>query len=127
MLSSLLVVVDLLPRLGSMLLQSFYGERLAEKERSRIYLGFIVYELLSVSLVLLLFFRSFTTFIDMVVSLGFLAAPAIAWLNHKVVFSGDLQASQQPSTLMRYWNLAAICLLLSVSATYVLIRMLTAF
>lgn len=125
MLSSLPVVVDLLPRLGTSLLQGLYHEPFSKQQQSRIYLGFIFYELLTVSLILLLLFRSFTSFIDMVTSLGFLAAPIIAFLNHKVIFSGDLPAEQQPSVVLRYWNMAAICLLTLISLFYVITQITT--
>jgi len=122
MLSSLPVVVDLLPRLGTTLLLNLYPERLSERNRSQIFLAFIFYELISVSLVLALLFRSFTAFIDLVTSLGFLAAPIIAWLNHKVIFSGELTPGQQPSSTLRYWNIAAIIILSLVSLAYLLLK-----
>lgn len=119
MLSSLPVVVDLLPRLGTTLLASLGLTGQDKTDSSRVYLAFVVYELASVSLVLLMSTGPFTSFIDLVTSLGFLAAPIIAFLNHKVMFSGDLDADRQPSRFLRYWSVAAICLLSVISLFYI--------
>jgi Mn2+/Fe2+ NRAMP family transporter len=123
LISSLLIVVDLLPRLGTALVQSLYPVRFGG-EQPRLFAAFVVYELLSVYLVIVLLLRSFTGFIDMVTSLGFLAIPIIAWLNHKAVFSGSLPAGLQPSNLLRYWNIAAILLSALVSLAYVGLSMM---
>lgn len=124
MLSSLPVVVDLLPRLGTTLLESLGIAGQGKRVLSRVYLAFVAYEFASVSLVLLLSTGPFTAFIDLVTSLGFLAAPIIAFLNHKVMFSGDIAIDQQPSAILRYWNVAAICLLTAISLFYIITRIL---
>lgn len=124
LLSSLLIVVDLLPRLATTLVLTLFPDIDQPHIRLRLHKGFVLYELLCVTLVLYLLQGSFTGFIDMVTSLGFLATPVIAWINHKVMFSGQLAASQQPSRLLRDWNLAAMWLSALVSLSYVGMKLL---
>jgi Mn2+/Fe2+ NRAMP family transporter len=124
LLSSLLIVVDLLPRLATTLVLTLFPEAATERRQRQLHVGFILYELLCVALVLFLLLRSFTGFIDMVTSLGFLATPIIAWINHKVVFAGDLGGVPRPSWLLRYWNLLALWLTSLVSLGYVGMKLL---
>lgn len=123
LLSSLVIVVDLLPRLATTLALTLFPQHASPRNQRRLHLAFIGYELLCVSLVVSLLLRSFTDFIDMVTSLGFLATPIIAWINHKVVFSDQLPAAQQPSSLLRYWNLAAVWICALVSIGYVVMKL----
>jgi Mn2+/Fe2+ NRAMP family transporter len=124
LLSSLLIVVDLLPRLATTLVLTLFPEYGSDRSKRHLHMGFILYELVCVALVLFLLLQSFTGFIDMVTSLGFLATPIIAWINHKVVFAGDLGGAQRPSTLLRYWNLLALWLTALVSLSYLGMKLL---
>lgn len=124
LLSSLLIVVDLLPRLATTLVLTLFPEYRSSRNQRRLHNGFVLYELVCVALVLYLLQHSFTGFIDMVTSLGFLAIPIIAWINHKVVFSGQLTHIQQPPLLLRYWNLTALWVSALVSCGYVGMKLL---
>lgn len=124
LLSSLLIVVDLLPRLATTLVLTLFPGAGSDRTRQRLHVGFILYELICVALVLFLLQRSFTGFIDLVTSLGFLATPIIAWINHKVVFAGELGGVKRPSNLLRYWNLLALWLTALVSLAYIGMKLL---
>lgn len=124
LLSSLLIVVDLLPRLATTLMLTLFPDRDSPDSRKQLHRGFVLYELVCVALVLYLLQGSFTGFIDLVTSLGFLATPVIAWINHKVMFAGRLPFAQQPSSLLRRWNLAAMWLSALVSLSYLGMKIL---
>lgn len=108
MFSSLLILVDLLPRISSETLIRLVPEKLKESDQRRLYTYFIVYEMLAILIVFLLLFDSFTTFINLVTTIGFLAAPIVAYLNYKVIFSTQVPKASQPSTPFRVWGLITI-------------------
>lgn len=74
------------------------------------------------TLVILLFMRSFTAFIDLVGILVFVLAPIYAILNHKAVFGRDLTLKQQPSSFMKMASLGGIIVMSLVALSYLYLR-----
>ncbi len=116
MFSTLLTLVDLLPRTSTAIVVRLKPQLNAHD--SRIYAGFIVVELLLVGSVLLLLMESFNTFINLVTSLGFIVAPAVAILNHWVIFSRRVPKERQPGPALRIWSWGTICTLNFVALLY---------
>jgi Mn2+/Fe2+ NRAMP family transporter len=116
MASTLLTLVDLLPRTSSAIVMRL-APTLVPKE-NRLYVGFIVVELLLVSAVLLTLMQSFNTFINLMTSMGFVVAPIISILNHWVMFSDKVPREQQPGPVLKAWSWAGIVILSAVTLLY---------
>ena len=91
-------------------------------DEDRLYRGFLGLQTVTTFMVLVFLLRSFGTFIDLITALGFLSAPIIALLNHRVMFSVGLSATQQPATWIRYWSIAGITVLTVVFPIYLYFR-----
>jgi len=123
MLSTLLTLVDLLPRTSSAIVMRL--KPALEKSETRLYNGFIVLELILVGSVLLLLMDQFNTFINLVTSMGFIVAPAVSILNHWVIFSDQVPLDKQPGPVLRAWSWFTIVTLTVVMLGYVYLQMLS--
>ena len=86
------------------------------------YLLFMVLQAGSALALLVLFFQSFAAFIDFVTAIGFFTAPVIAFLNHRVMFSTDVEPIRQPAVWLRYWSITGIVVLTAVFPVYLYFR-----
>jgi len=75
-------------------------------------------------IVLTLFTGSFRELLDLVTSIAFCVAPFIAFLNHRAMFSGDIDEAVQPGMLIRLWSLGGIVLMSLFAAYYLKIVVL---
>jgi len=116
MASTLLTLVDLLPRTSGAIVMRLQPSLLARE--NQLYVGFIIVELLLVSLVLLTLMQSFNTFINLMTSMGFVVAPIISAMNHWVIFSDNVPREQQPGPVLKAWSWAGIVLLSAVMLLY---------
>lgn len=73
-------------------------------------------------LVILLFMKSFTTFIDLVGVLVFVLGPVYAILNHRAIFGRDVSLEEQPSSLMRFGSWCGIIIMSVVAIAYCYLR-----
>ena len=121
MFSTLLTLVDLLPRSSAAALVEIFPVSDADKSTkfSTLYLGFIVVELFLVMGVLFVLLDDFGTFIAWVTSMGFVVAPVFSYLNHKAMFGPDVAAKDHPAKIIRYWSLGTITILTLVALMFV--------
>ena len=121
MYSTLLTLVDLLPRSSAAALVEICStpEEETPETFSRFYLIFIGVELLLVLGVLLLLLDSFGTFIALVTSMGFVVAPVFSWLNHKAMFSSLVKPQDRPAEYLRWWSISTIVILTIVALMFV--------
>ncbi|MBL4630151.1 MAG: hypothetical protein JKY14_02995, partial [Paraglaciecola sp.] len=61
-------------------------------------------QLSGVLIIIWLFAASFRSFIDFITSVSFATAPFIAYFNHKLMFSDDIEQSMQPSRMLWCWS-----------------------
>ena len=61
---------------------------------------------------------SFSAFIDFTTTIGFIAAPIFAILNHRAMSSPDIDEAYKPTTVLRRWSLVGIVVLSTVSIGY---------
>ena len=73
--------------------------------------------------VVLQFGDSLKGLVDFATSVSFLAAPAIAIVNYRLVTGKHLERSAQPGTVLRVMSVAGIVFLVAFSAIYVAIRL----
>jgi Mn2+/Fe2+ NRAMP family transporter len=124
MYSTLLTLVDLLPRSSAAALVRIVPEQLEGKFGS-IYLTFIGIELLLVVGVLASLMDQFSTFIALVTSMGFIVAPAFALLNHIVMFGPDVPQAERPSHFIKIWSYGTITILSVVTVAFVYLTYLS--
>jgi Mn2+/Fe2+ NRAMP family transporter len=124
MYSTLLTLVDLLPRSSAAALVRIFSKQLEGKFGS-IYMTFIGIELLLVLGVLASLMDQFSTFIALVTSMGFIVAPAFALLNHIVMFGPDVPQSDRPSYFIKMWSYGTITILSLVTVMFVYLTYLS--
>lgn len=118
MTSTLLTLVDLLPRTSSVIITRLAPKTWEEpRQQSYLYVGFIVVELLLVLIVLLTLMENFGEFMQLVTSMGFVVAPIIAYLNHIVMFSSIVPEKDQPGSVLRIWSYVTIVSMTAISLT----------
>lgn len=116
MASTLLTLVDLLPRTSGAIVMRL--KPALQAKENQLYTSFIIVELILVSVVLLTLMQSFNTFINLMTSMGFVIAPIISAMNHWVMFSPNVPRELQPGPVLKAWSWAGICLLSAVSLMY---------
>jgi Mn2+/Fe2+ NRAMP family transporter len=78
----------------------------------------------SALLVIQLFLSSFTRFMDMTSVIVFLIGPFLALLNHKAIFSDEIEKEKQPGQIIRIWSVVSIVSLFALMAVYVYFRLI---
>jgi len=124
MYSTLLTLVDLLPRSSAAALVRIVPEKL-EGRFSTIYLIFIGIELFLVLGVLTALMDQFSTFIAWVTSMGFIVAPIFALLNHIVMFGQTVPEADRPGNFIKIWSYGTIAILSLVTVVFVYLTYLS--
>lgn len=121
MYSTLLTLVDLLPRSSAAALVEIFPvpEEQISDRFSKLYMAFIGVELLLVLTVLFILLDDFGTFISWVTSMGFVVAPIFSFLNHRAMFGPQVQAADRPPAYLRYWSIGTIVILTAVAVMFV--------
>ncbi len=118
MVSTLLTLMDACPRATDNLLDTFFsGRTKAQPGKSRFNL-FITIQCIGAILIVLLFMRSFKSFIDFATSVAFLVAPLIAFINHRAMFSEAVAKELQPAAWLRWWSWTGIFALAGFAVCY---------
>jgi Mn2+/Fe2+ NRAMP family transporter len=66
---------------------------------------------------------SFTRFMDMTSVIVFLIGPFLALLNHKAIFSNEVEKDNQPGVIIRAWSIISIISLFALMAVYIYSRL----
>jgi len=121
MLSSVLALLDGCPRTLARVIQEWRtGQFNARADTmTRLYTILLITQVIGGSLILLLFLKSFTGFIDFATSVAFLAAPFLAYFNHRAMISDEIPIELQPGGFMRAWSVLGIIVLAVCAAAYV--------
>ena len=65
---------------------------------------------------------SFTRFIDLTTTLGFVMAPIYAFLNHRAMLGAEVGEDDRPSRALTLWSLAGLVILTAASIVYLWVR-----
>lgn len=68
---------------------------------------------------------SFTRFIDLTTTLGFVMAPIYAFLNHRAMAGAEVPRNYRPSRGLVLWSLASLVVLTAASIVYLYVRFVT--
>lgn len=122
MLSTVLAVVDGFPRVyANVVTKLARGTGVPSEER--LYRGFLWFQTVTSGVVLYALPRSFGAFIDFITALGFLTAPVVAFMNHRIMFFGDIPPDRQPPGWIRNWSVAGTTILVVIFPIYLYFRL----
>ena len=122
MLSTVLAVVDGFPRVyANVVTKLSGGARVRSQER--LYRGFLWFQIVTTAFILYVLPQGFAAFIDFITAMGFLTGPVVAFMNHRIMFSGDIPADRQPSIWIRRWSVAGTAVLAVIFPIYLYFRL----
>jgi len=118
--SSMLTLLDGCPRTGARIVTTLRNRTnsVTPAELNRLYVILVIIQVIGCFVMILLFLKSFKAFIDLATSIAFVAAPMIAYLNHRAMASEEVPVEQRPTGFMRMWSIAGIAILAVFMATY---------
>ena len=122
MLSTVLAVVDGFPRVYANVVTKLARGTGAPSEE-RLYRGFLWFQIVTSGVVLYALPRSFGAFIDFITALGFLTAPVVAIMNHRIMFFGEVPPDRQPPRWVRSWSVAGTTILALIFPIYLYFRL----
>jgi Mn2+/Fe2+ NRAMP family transporter len=121
MVSTTLASLDACPRIASAVLRQLVPS--IKDDDKFFYLIFLAAQIIGSTLILILFMKSFKTFIDFATSVAFISAPMIAWFNHKAIYSSEIEEHLKPGKVMQTWSLIGIAVMLAVAAYYIFVKL----
>ena len=121
MASTTLASLDVCPRISLSIIENLLPS--FKFNRKLFYILLLITQVIGSTLILVLFMKSFKTFIDFATSVAFVSAPILAWFNHRAVYSKEIPEELQPGNVMRIWSLLGIFVMLAVASYYVLIKL----
>lgn len=122
MLSTVLAVVDGFPRVYANVVKKLAGGAGVPSEE-RLYRGFLWFQIVTSGVVLYALPRSFGGFIDFITALGFLTGPVVAFMNHRIMFCGEIPPDRQPPRWVRHWSVAGTTILALIFPVYLYFRL----
>ena len=122
MLSTVLAVVDGFPRVYAKVVKKLAGGAAVPSEK-RLYRGFLLFQIFTSGAVLYFLPGSFGAFIDFITALGFLTGPVVAFMNHRIMFFGEIPRDRQPPRWVRNWSVAGTTILAAIFPVYLYFRL----
>ena len=128
MLSTTVTCADGFPRAFSALISEAWPERGEGPEGSRVSY-WVVFGLGAIGAILILVFSlgsdgvNFTHLVDFVTITSFIAAPLLAFFNHRAAHSPEVPTELRPSRLLSAWSLIGIVLMGSFALGYIFFRL----
>ena len=113
--STQLALMDVMPRATGRLIGALAGN---PGKASSYYPWLLVLQVVGGSLIMLFLMRRFDAFLYFTTSVGFIAAPAVAWYNHKAIESDEVPHAYRPGPLIALWNRIAILAMLVFAAGF---------
>lgn len=106
--STQVALMDALPRVTDRLVGVLTGRPADAPPRFK---QFLAVQVVGVAFMLLFLMSNFRTFIYFATSMGFVAAPAIAYYNYRAVTSSDVAPEYRPSSILLTWNWISVFVL----------------
>jgi len=122
MFSTVLTVIDGFPRVYGDVTRRLLGARAPALTPAVMYVGFLGLQALVALGLLTLLFSSFGRFIDSATTAGFVSAPVIAFLNHRVMTSADMGEAGRAPRWLRLWSACGVIILTTASLSYLYFR-----
>ncbi len=123
MFSTVLTVIDGFPRVYADTTKRLLGDVTTVAEGS-LYLVFLLVQGVVAFVLLRYLLSSFGVFIDFATTAGFVSAPVIAVLNHRVISSDAVAPGDRPPPWLRAWSACGCAILTAASLSYIYFRFL---
>ena len=120
MFSTVIAVVDAFPRVYATIVRRLFPGATSRLDEERLYLAFMGAQALAALALLLYLLASFGVFIDFATTAGFVIAPVIAFLNHRVI--GSAPAAVRPPAWLKLWSACGVATLGAASLLYLYFR-----
>jgi len=117
--STLIALMDGSPRVVDRI--ASYANKEPDKTRDR-YTMFLAVQIIGTVVIILFLMGSFVAFLDFATSMGFAAAPAIAYYNYRAVTSPEISAEFRPDGKLVVWSWISIISLTGFALSYFLFR-----
>lgn len=117
--STLVALMDAVPRVVDRLFYLAAGQSDDSPDR---YTRFLAVQVVGVALILLFLLGGFGAFIDFATSMGFLAAPAIAYYNYRAVTGPDIAPEFRPNSTFVAWSWISVVSLAGFAISYFVFR-----
>lgn len=88
----------------------------------KLYVFYMCLQAIVAFVLLWYFLQRFGQFIDFVTTVGFIVAPVIAALNHRLMSSQMIASDARPPAWLRAWSLCGVVVLTAVSLSYLIFR-----
>ena len=121
MFSTVVAVIDGFPRVYADTTKRLLGPA-ASIDENRLYLLFMLVQGLVAFVLLRYLLSSFGVFIDFATTAGFVSAPVIAVLNHRVISSAAVDPADRPPRWLRIWSAFGCAVLTAASLSYLYFR-----
>ncbi len=113
--STLVALMDAVPRVVDRLLS--FANKSPDMTRDR-YTWFLAVQVVGVTAIVLFLMGGFVAFLDFATSMGFLAAPAIAYYNYRAVTSPEIAAEFRPDAKLVAWSWISVISLAGFALSY---------
>ena len=117
--STLVALMDAVPRVVDRLFS--YANRRPDETPDR-YTMFLAVQVIGVTAIVLFLMGGFVAFLDFATSMGFLAAPAIAYYNYRTVTSSEIAAEFRPDAKLVAWSWISVVSLAGFAISYFVFR-----
>ncbi len=117
--STLVALMDAVPRVTDRLIGLATGR---SEDAGHRYTLFLAIQVVGVSAILIFLLRGFGAFIDFATSMGFLAAPAIAYYNYRAVTMADIPPEYRPGSRLVAWSWTSVVALSAFAISYFVMR-----
>ncbi len=114
--STQIALMDAMPRVMNRLTGAIFHR--PDEAPSR-FTWWLVLQVTGVSIIVLFLMGSFTSFIVFATSMGFIAAPAIAYYNGIAITSGDVPDELKPGNGLVWWNRIAIFIMAAFALAFI--------
>ena len=114
--STQVALMDALPRVMNRLTGTITGR---SDEQPSLYTRFLILQVLGVTVIVLALLKSFAAFIVFATSMGFIAAPAIAYYNYLAVTSDDVPVESRPGPGLIAWNWIAVVAMAAFALAFI--------
>lgn len=119
MLSTVVALLDVLPRVTASLIDRMRGR----SERAvTSYTLLLAVQVVGVALMLLLLLKNFMTFINFATSTAFITAPALAYYNYRAVTVEDIATRYKPARALLVWHWAGFAALSAFALAFFIER-----
>jgi len=113
--STQIALMDVMPRLTDRLTGLLTGR---PDDAPKRYGRFLLAQVVGVSVILLFLMKGFTAFLYFATSMGFVAAPAVAYYNYVAITSDEVPPAFRPGRMISLWNWVSVFVMVAFALAF---------